>query len=48
MTDLSGHVALVTGAGKGIGQACALALARAGAQMIISYGARRAREWLEE
>jgi len=34
--DLSGKVALVTGAGRGIGQGCALQLARCGADLIIN------------
>jgi NAD(P)-dependent dehydrogenase (short-subunit alcohol dehydrogenase family) len=39
MYDLSGKVALVTAAAKGIGQACALALAESGADIIL--GLRR-------
>ncbi|HUN94794.1 MAG TPA: SDR family oxidoreductase [Bradyrhizobium sp.] len=38
MTDLSGKTALVTGASRGIGRATALALAQAGAQVIVHYG----------
>jgi NAD(P)-dependent dehydrogenase (short-subunit alcohol dehydrogenase family) len=33
--DLSGRLALVTGAGRGIGEACALGLARAGADLVL-------------
>lgn len=34
-TDLTGHVAVVTGAGSGVGQAIAVALARAGAAVAL-------------
>ena len=38
MTSLSGKIALVTGASRGIGRASALALARAGARVLVHYG----------
>jgi len=38
MTKLSGKTALVTGASRGIGRASALALARAGALVLVHYG----------
>ena len=36
MAQLTDRIALVTGAGRGIGKGCALALARAGADLIIN------------
>src|ERR1700678_2519060 len=38
MATLSGKTALVTGASRGIGRATALALAAAGAQVLVHYG----------
>ena len=37
MRNLSGKTALITGASRGIGRASALALARAGAQVLVHY-----------
>jgi 3-oxoacyl-[acyl-carrier protein] reductase len=38
MNDCNGKTALVTGASRGIGRAAALALATAGAQVLVHYG----------
>ena len=38
MTNLAGKTALITGASRGIGRATAIALAKAGAQVLVHYG----------
>src|SRR5438105_3217940 len=49
MPDLSGKVAIVTGAGRGIGREHALALARAGAKLVVNdLGASLAGEGADE
>ena len=50
MSNLSGKTALVTGASRGIGRACALALASGGAQVLVHYahGAAEAEAVVQE
>ncbi len=40
--DLTGKVAIVTGGSRGIGRACAVAFAKAGAKVVISYAGNEA------
>ncbi|HYW51023.1 MAG TPA: SDR family oxidoreductase [Gemmatimonadaceae bacterium] len=42
MIDLKGRHVIVTGGGRGIGAACAVLFARAGADVVIGYRSRRA------
>src|SRR5438132_14276878 len=42
MIDLTGKTALVTGGARGIGQACAIRLAEAGADIILNFVAAQA------
>jgi 3-oxoacyl-[acyl-carrier protein] reductase len=50
VTPCNGKTALVTGASRGIGRAAAIALARAGAQVLVHYGrnSREARAVVEQ
>jgi len=41
--NLNGEIALVTGGSRGIGRACALALAKAGAEVLVKYVSNEAK-----
>lgn len=41
--NLSGEIALVTGGSRGIGRACALALGKAGAEVLVNYVSNEAK-----
>jgi 3-oxoacyl-[acyl-carrier protein] reductase len=41
MNTLAGKIALVTGGSRGIGRACVLALAQAGAEVAVNYRERQ-------
>ena len=48
MTSQAGRIALITGASRGIGRACALGLARAGAQVIACARSKAGLEELDD
>lgn len=48
MSELAGKVAVVVGAGPGIGRACAVAFGRAGADVVVAARRERELRWLAE
>ena len=48
MTSQAGRIALITGASRGIGRACALGLAKAGAQVIACARSKAGLEELDD